>query len=470
MHKIKNNLKYIKMGKNLLKLSIFLVAIGMYAQDSVTTNKRIKIDGVAVVIGKNIVLHSDVDKFKKELAQRMEGKIEISDCEILEEIMTQKLIAHHAVVDSVEISESEIESEVERTISYFSQQMGSMEKVLKMYGFNDEDDLREELGSIQREQLLIRKERSAITEKIDVTPEEVRTYFKDLEKDNNLPEFSAEIELAQIVKYLKPTEEETTRVVEKLRELKKEIENGYSFRLKALINSNDPAVSGNGAGSGGKYTITRESGFIKEFKEVAFSLDEGEISDPFESGFGFHIIQVEKIRGQERDVRHILLQPKISEEQLKTSKEELAAVRYKIIKGEMTFEEAVKKYSEDPETKNNNGMILNSDTNDTKFDLTLMGPELYGRVNNLKVGDITEPFFEEIRGGEKMHKIILMKSKDETHKADFVKDYEKIQRLTLQKKQEETIEKWVEGKIGDTYIKIGDDFKACPFEKNWKKD
>ena len=137
------------MSKNFIKLSIFLLAISVYAQDSITTtNKRIKVDGVAVVIGKNIVLDSDIDKFKKELAQRMEGKIEISDCEILEEIMTQKLLAHHAVIDSVEVSEDEIQSEVERTISYFSQQLGSMEKVLAMYGFNDEDDLRNELGTI----------------------------------------------------------------------------------------------------------------------------------------------------------------------------------------------------------------------------------------------------------------------------------------------------------------------------------
>lgn len=471
MHKTKNNLKYIKMSKKITIIAFLLVAFTLKAQDSLSIkSERIKVDGVAVVIGKNIVLDSDIEKFKKELQQRIEGKIEISDCEILEEIMTQKLIAHHAVVDSVVVTDAEIQSEVERNISYFTQQLGSMEKVLKMYGFNDEEDLRNELSEIQKEQILVKRERSSITEKIDVTPEEVRTYFKNLEKSNNLPEFSAEIELAQIVKYLKPTEEETNRVITKLKELKKEIEDGYSFRLKAIINSDDPAVSGNGPGSGGKYTITRESGFIKEFKEVAFSLDEGEISEPFESGFGYHIIQVEKIKGQERDVRHILIQPKISEEELNASKAALAKIRSEILSGEITFEDAVLKYSDDAETRNNKGLILNPESNDTKFDLTLMGPDLYSKVNNLKTGEITEPFYEEVRGGEKMHKIILLKSKNETHKADFVKDYEKIQQLTLQKKQEEAIEKWVQNKIGDTYIKIGNDFKKCDFKNNWKKD
>jgi len=464
MQEKNNKLKYIKMMKNSIVIAFLFIFIGMNAQE------RIKVDGVAVVVGKNIVLDSDIDKFKKELQQRIEGKIDVTDCEILEEIMLQKLIAHHAVIDSIEVSEAEVNSEVERNIAYFGQQLGSIDAVIEYYGFTDEEDLREELYTIQNEQLLIQRERASITEKIDVTPEEVRTYFKNLEKDDNLPEFSAEIELAQIVKTLKPTEEETTRVFEKLNSIKKDIEDGYSFRLKALINSDDPAVSGNGPGAGGKYTITRESNFIKEFKEVAFSLDEGEISEPFESGFGFHIIQVEKIKGQERDVRHILIQPQISQEEMDASLADLAKVREQVLKGEISFEEAVLKHSDDIETRSNQGLILNPQTNDTRFDLTRMDPNLYTKVSSLKAGEITEPFFDEIRGGAKMHKIILLKSKNETHTANFTQDYEKIQQLTLQKKQEETVDKWAKNKIEDTYIKINKDFKKCEFKNNWKKE
>ncbi|NOR28815.1 MAG: peptidylprolyl isomerase [Lutibacter sp.] len=462
------------MRKNSIGLIFLLFFIGINAQDSLnvsTTNfKKIKLDGVAVVVGKNIVLDSDIDKFKKELQQRVEGKIDITDCEMLEELMLQKLIAHHAVVDSIVASDAEVNGEVERNVAYFTQQLGTIEKVVEMYGFNDEEDLRKELFEIQKEQILIRLERASITEKVDVTPEEVRTYFKNLEKENSLPEFSAEIELAQIVKIVKPSEKEVNRVIEKLNEIKKEIEEGYSFRLKAIINSDDPAVSGSGEGSGGKYTITRESGFIKEFKEVAFSLDEGEISEPFESGFGYHVIQVEKIKGQERDVRHILIQPKISDEELKASNVELAKIREQILSKEITFEEAVSKYSEDKDTKNNQGLILNPQTNDTKFNLTRMDPTLYGRVSNLKAGEITSVFYDEIRGAEKMHKIILLKSKEEAHIASFTQDYEKIQKLTLQKKQEETVDKWAKDKIKDTYIKIHNEFKKCEFKSNWKKD
>lgn len=445
-------------------LAFLFLLTGMNAQE------RVKVDGVAVVVGDNIVLDSDLKKFKQELVQRMEGKeVTISNCEILEEIMLQKLIAHHAVIDSVDISEAEINEEVERNISYFTQQLGSMEKVVAMYGFNDEEDLRKELFTIQKEQILIRKESASITESVDVTPEEVRTYFKNLEVDNNLPEFSAEVELAQIVKILKPSEEEVERVIAKLNEIKKEVEEGFSFRLKAIINSDDPAVSTNGPGAGGKYTITRQSGFIKEFKEVAFSLDEGQVSEPFESGFGFHIIVVDKIKGQERDVSHILIQPEITNDEKKSVEDELNKLRERILAGEITFEDAARQFSDDKETRMNRGLILNPQTSDTKFDLTRMDPQLYSRISSVKPGEITDAFYEEVRGEDKMFKILKVNEKIETHTADFNLDYEKIQKLALQKKQEEVVEDWAKEKLSDTYIKINKEYSKCDFQKNWNK-
>ncbi len=443
------------------KLVILLLAVTF----TVTAQQKLKVDGVAAVVGKNIVLKSDIEKFKQEVAQRSGGKVTISDCEMLDEIMTQKLLAHHAVIDSMKVSDAEIRSEVERNIAYFKQQLGTIEKVVNMYGFNDEEDLKKELTAIQTEQSLIKKEQEFVTEGIDVTPEEVRTYFKSLKEKNELPEFGAEIELAQIVLYIEPTAEETNRVIEKLNTIKKEVEAGSSMRMKAILNSDDPAVAQNG----GKYTLTRESPFIKEFKEVAFSLDEKEVSDPFKTLYGFHIIQVEKISGQEIDVRHVLIQPQISEAELTKAKNLLSEIKGKIISGELTFEAAVKKYSQDDATKNNNGLIINPYTNDTSFDLTRMDPALYARVNQLNTNEMTEPFFEENPGAEKMYKLILMKNKIPAHTADFSKDYVKIQRLTLQRKKDEALNKWANTKIKDTYIKLNEAYKGCEFEKNWLK-
>ena len=298
--------KYIKFS-----FSAFLICfIGLQ-----TAAQKLKIDGVAVVIGKNIVLDSDIDKFKQEIEIRSEGKIKISDCEMLEELMQQKLMAHHAVVDSVIVIDEEISSRVDRSIQFFTQQYGSIEKVIKSYGFNDLDDLKKELTSVQKENILIEKEQQKITEKIDVTPEEVRIYYNGLKEKEELPEFPAEIELAQIVIRAIPSEEETERVISKLTKIKKQIEEGSNFKMKAIINSEDPGVTQNG----GEYSVTKESSFIKEFKEMAFTLDVGQVSKPFKSEFGYHIMQLNAIKGNTRVASHILMQLNIPQEKLNQS-------------------------------------------------------------------------------------------------------------------------------------------------------
>lgn len=428
--------------------------------------QQVKIDGVAVVVGKNIVLDSDIDKFKQEVELRSEGKITITDCEMLEELMQQKLLAHHAVVDSVVASDAEISSRVERSIQYFTQQYGDIDKVVKAYGFNDIDDLKKELYGVQKENTLIEKEQQKITEKIDVTPEEVRLYFNGLKDNEELPQFPAEVEMAQIVLKAVPSNEEQERIVNKLLEIRKEIQDGSSFRMKAIINSDDPGVTTNG----GEYPVTKESNFIKEFKEMAFTLEIGQISKPFKSDFGYHIMQLNSIKGNTRIASHILMQPKVPDDELTKLKEKAESIKKEINDGTLTFEEAVAKYSQDPQTRNNRGKIVNPSTGESKFELTRLDPAFYARVNELKKGEMTEVFYDENRNGEKMFKFIMMQEKTDTHTADLVNDYEKIQQLALQKKKEETITKWSRKKIKDTYIKIGRDFGKCEFQKNWKKE
>lgn len=238
------------------------------------------------------------------------------------------------------------------------------------------------------------------------------------------------------------------------------------MNMKAILNSDDPGVSENG----GFYSINRQSQFVKEFKEVAFSLEEGQISEPFESDFGYHILKVEKIKGQQLDVRHILLQPEIDSDKLNDVKITLEKVAKEIKDSTMTFDEAVIKYSQDEKTKYNKGVLINPGTGDSHFELTRMDPTLYSRVANLSGGQFTDPYYDETREGEKMFKILLLKSKSEKHTANYVDDYVKIQALALQKKQEEAIEDWADEKIEDTYIKINEGHKDCSFERNWTKE
>lgn len=451
-----------------INLKNISLALGVLLTSVCTINaQNTKIDGVAVVVGKNIVLDSDIDKFKKEIEQRSEGKVKISNCDMLEELMKQKLLAHHAIIDSVVVSQAEIDGKVNRSIQYFTQEYGSTDKVVAAYGFNDIQDLKKELARVQKENLLIEKEQLKITEKVDITPEEVRTYFNGLKAKNDLPEFPAEVEVAQIVLNAEPTKEESERVIAKLNQIKKDIEDGASFKLKAIINSSDPSVAKNGGNLG---LLKKESPFIKEFKEVAFSLDEGQISEPFKTMFGYHIVLVHKIRGEGREVSHILMQPEIDDKKLNETKEQLEKLKKEIEEGKITFAEAVKKYSEDKDTKNNGGLIVNPYTGEGTFDLTRMDPALYARVNELKKGELSEVYYDETPGGEKMYKVLLMKNRTDTHKADLVEDYVKVQRLALTKKKEEEVEKWSKEKIQETYIKLNDSYKKCTFKADWKKE
>lgn len=428
--------------------------------------QKVKIDGVAVVIGKNIVLDSDIEKFKLEVQKQSEGRITISDCEMLEELMEQKLLSHHAVVDSVVVSDAEVNLRVDKSVQYFAQEFGSIDKAIAAYGMNDLSDLRSELFSVQKENLLVEREQSKLTEKVDVTPEEVRLYYNGLKERKELPEFAAEIELAQLVLKAKATPQENKKTIDKLMEIRQEVIDGASFRLKAIINSKDPGVTQND----GKIIVTKDASLVKEFKETSFALEKGQISKPVKSMFGYHIIKLHEIKGNARIVSHILMQPEIPESRVKEIQFKAEEIKRDILAGKLTFAEAVKQYSEDKESKNSDGLIINPYTGEFRFDLTRMDPAMYARVSDLKKGELSDVFYDESRGGDKMYKFMYMRDRADTHKADLVADYVRIQALALNKKKEETIEKWSKEKIKDTYIKLGEDYKKCVFNKNWKKE
>ena len=450
------------------KAIVFLILLSSIVQ--ISAQERTKIDGVAAVVGKNIVLYSEVRAAKMQVDQANEDKSTITECTIIEKIMNDKLLAHHAVIDSIVVDEANINSEVDRKIDYFREQLGTKEKMLEFFGFDNIPDIKKELFNVEKEGILVKRMQYQITQGTDVTPKEVTNYFKSLEIDDSVPEFGAEIELGQIVLEAKPDESAENLIIEKLNKIKADIEKGSSFRMKAILYSEDPAAAKNGSGAGGLYKgITKETQFVKEFKEAAFSLEEGEISEPFKSQFGYHILQVDKIKGRERDVRHILLQTDISDEALEIVKDSLIKLRMAILKNEISFEDAVVKHSSDKHTNKNKGLLINPRSNDTHFALTGMDPSIYARINNLKEGELSDVFYDETREGKKMYKVMLIKSKSEAHVANLDSDYVKIKQLALQKKKAELVEEWIKEKISDTYIKIHDQYKNCTFDYNWNK-
>jgi len=437
-------------------------------KDSIQPSDRIKIDGVVAVVGDYIILDSDVDKEFLQLEQRGVSTKDITRCELFGKLLEDKLYAHNAIQDSITINELQIRSNIEQQLDAFlAQKEGSMEELLKLYHKDSEQSLRDELFEINKNIDLANKMQQKIIEDVEVTPEEVREFFNKIPKDER-PVFGTELKVAQIVVIPKVSEEEKQKAINKLEEFKADvIDNGASFTTKAVLYSDDVASRP----KGGKYTLNKKHPqMVKEFRDVAFSLQEGEISEPFETEYGYHIIYLEKIRGQEYDVRHILIRPEVTQEAIEEAKEKISKVRERIVSGEISFADAARAFSDEKETRQDGGQLINPYTQDFSFELTKMDPELYSQIQNLKDNEVSLVLQDEDRVNPIKFKILMVTDRIDEHEADFSRDYLKIKRLAEQEKQYKAIAKWQDEKIMDTYIKINGEYRNCEFNSNWLKN
>lgn len=425
---------------------------------------RQKIDGVIATVGDYNVLDSDIDKSFLEITSQGGSVDGITRCQMLGKLMEDRLYAHQAVQDSIIVTDDEVKGKMEEQISYMVEQLGSMDKVVKYFKKANEEDFRTDLFEIIKMNRLTSEMQKKIVDGVEITPEEVRNFFKKIPQ-NELPQFGAEMEVSQIVIAPKITDEEKQKVINRLKEFKREVQAGSSFATKAVLYSEDPGSRVNG----GFYKMNRKTPFVKEFKDVAFSLGEGEISEPFETTFGYHIIYIEKIRGQEVDLRHILLIPQVSEQSLKEAKEKAEQIRSRIMNKEISFADAARAESDEKETKNNGGVLVNPKTQDTHFELTKMDPTLYSQVSNLKEGAVSLPQIDIEQSGRKKYKLLMVTNRIDEHPADYAKDYIKIKDLALKEKQLNAIAKWFDEKIGETYVKVNGEYRNCQFTNNWIK-
>lgn len=451
--------------------SVFFTQAQEIIKDSVKTkptlvssSKKQKVDGVIATVGDYIILDSDIDKTYLELSSQNQSIKDITRCQLLGKLLEDKLYAHQAIQDSIVIRDEEVKERMNEQLNYMVEQLGSMEKVVSYFKKSNEEEFRNELFEITKMNKLTGEMQKKIIDAVEITPEETRNFFKKIPQ-SELPLFGAEMEVAQIVISPKITDEEKQRVVNRLKEIKAEVLAGASFKTRAVIYSDDKGS----ASSGGFYKINRKTQFVKEFKDVAFSLTEGEISEPFETEYGYHIIMVERIKGQEVELRHILMMPKVSDKALKEAKEKIITIKKKIESGEITFSEAARTLSDEKETRANGGILINPKTQDTHFELTKMDPSLYSEVSNLKDNAITPPILDDDPRTGKKYKIITVTNRINEHPADYAKDYIKIKDLALKEKQIKAIAKWSDEKIKETYIKINGEYQDCLFTNNWLK-
>ncbi|MGO2102864.1 MAG: peptidylprolyl isomerase [Psychroflexus halocasei] len=435
--------------------------------DSVKTNKidRVKVDGVAGVVGDYLVLESDIQKlFQDAKSQGYES--EVSYCDLAESLLENKLLAHHAVQDSLPYNQARVDAYTDQQIAALVERVGSMDKLVEFYKYDSESELKEELKRINKEKLLSEEMQGEIVDAVEITPEETRQYFEAIPVDER-PVLGDEVEIAQIVIYPESGAEEQQAVIDRLNEFRTDVlENGASFATKAILYSEDLGSRR----KGGKITLKRDDPYVKEFKEAAFSLREGEVSRPFKTEFGYHILTVEKIRGQQVDVRHILLYPEVTKEAVSEAKEKIKDVREKIISGDVSFANAAREASDEKETRESGGQLINGATGDTRFELSKIDPSIYDQVVNLKEGEVSKILTDsKPRTNEVFFKIITVNNRIDEHVADFTEDYTKIRELALKKKQAEAISKWVDEKLQSTYVKINGEYRDCEFAQKWIK-
>ena len=434
---------------------------------TLSSQQKIKIDGLAAVVGDFIILDSDIDKTLIDLQSQGVATDNLDKCSLLGKLMEDKLYAHHAEQDSLEIDNQQIFNYVDQTIDYFVSQLGDIDKVLEFYKKEDEQTFRQELFEINKVNQLSQKMQSKIVDEIEITPEEVKQFFNNIPR-YDLPIFGAELEISQIVVKPEVSEAEKNKVIDRLESIRNDVVvNGSSFATKAILYSQDPGSRS----TGGKYTLNRNRPqMVKEFRDVAYRLKENEVSEPFETEFGWHIVKVDRIRGQEVDVRHILLTPEISPDAMAEAKKKIDLIRKRVVDGELTFQEAAKSFSDEKSTKNNGGVLINPTTGDTRFELTKIDPVLYNQIQRLGDNEISSPLLEQDRQGNQSYKLIMVSDRFDEHVADYSKDYIKIKELALKEKQLTAIQKWMNEKIIDTYISVNDQNKQCNFANKWLKN
>lgn len=436
----------------------YLLLLALSVQFGLLPAQKNVVDKIVAVVGEEIILKSDIEN--AYLQEQGQGLISASSdykAEILEKQLIQKLLLAQAQVDSVTVTEDEVENAVSRQVEYFISNIGSQERLEAYFG-KPLQDIRDDMRNPLREQLITEQMQQKIVEKIRLTPSEIRSYFKRIPKDS-LPDMPDKYELQQIV--LKPNigDAEKERIRERLREFRDQILKGEkTFNTLAVLYSEDIAS----APKGGELGYMPKNALDPAFAEAAFSLKPGRISKIVESEFGFHILQLVDRQGEKVNVRHILLQPKISDEEKQEALNRLDTIRQYISEGKMTFEEAAYYFSTDKKTKNNGGLFADPYTGEAKIARADIPGDMAREVNRLKTGEISQPFISRGDGREE-YKIVKIKAFYPRHKANLDDDWQNFEIQLTHEKQMDKLEKWIKEKQATTYIHIDENYRNAKF-------
>ena len=456
------------MKRNWIIIALLFLALPMMAQN----RQPQVVDKVVAVVGKNIILQSDIEN--QYIQYRLQGMAEGTGKEvrahILEELLLQKLMLNQAEMDSITVTDEQVDAELNRRIQILVSRYGSQEKMESLFG-KSMSEIKDEVRQASKDNMLQEQVQAKIMGNVMVTPQEVKDFYNEIPKDS-LPTISPSYEIVQIVKRPPVSIDEKLQVKDRLYQIRKRILEGESsFATMAVLYSEDPGS----ARQGGELGFAGKGVYATEFENVAFNLRDGEISDVVETQFGFHIIQLIERRGDAINCRHILLTAKVPVEALERAQNQLDSVAQLIRNGDMTFEEACKKYSDD-DSKSNGGYISNVATGGNWLSLQdLQGLEqdypeyknLAFVISRLEVGQVSDPLPMTTSENNDAFRLIMIKRKTEAHQANLKEDYSLIQNWALAQKRQQAIGKWVANKAAKAYIRLDESYKDDDFYDDW---
>jgi peptidyl-prolyl cis-trans isomerase SurA len=448
----------IKNMKYLFALSFLVTLISFNANAQV--KKGDLVDGISAVVGDEIVLESDILEQQNYAIQQ--GAAQTNKCEFMEQILSNKLLIYKAKKDTlIQDRTAAIRAQAGDKYNQILSQFPSERAMLDAYKFRSSYEMKNVIEKMDVDNYYGQAKYALITDKVNITPNEVTDFYNAFKYQ--LPQVKDEVVLSKIVMFPKLTDAHKQEIIDKLKKIKQDILNGETFENKARIYSDDPGSAANG----GLYTNIGRGKMVKIFEATALNLQEGEISDPVESEFGFHIIQLVKKSGKLYDARHILLKAEPNAEEIATAKAEMEQIRKDILEGKTTFKDAAYKHSDDKNTKFNAGVIPAEDGSDRQEKINLPATVAY-QIAGVNKGDLTEVFMDELN---QKKAVVLMKVNDiiPEHSLDIATDFERIKSFALNKKKNEVLEKWVKENLADTFISLDNRYKDCQFKTDWNK-
>jgi peptidyl-prolyl cis-trans isomerase SurA len=435
---------------------------------SASAQKQV-LDKIVAVVGTSVILESDI---QSQLLQiKMQGETitpEVKN-QIIEDLLYRKLLLEQAKLDSLDVTEAEVDDKMERNFRYYIQQFGSVEDFERFYG-KTVDQFKEDFRDDMYDLLLTQKMQQKITGNIEVSPNDVRNYYLSLNPDS-IPLINAEIEIGEIVRKPKENPELRKFAKEKITDLRDRILKGEDFEYLVKAYSEDPGSNGkNGAPT--KYTNIARGQFVAEFDQYSFSMKPGEISPVFETSYGYHVMKVLARKGEVVDLMHILITIPTSSEDMVKAKLFLDSISSLILKDSIKFSEAASRFSDEEESKVSGGKIVNPNTGDTHFELdelSQVDPSLTLTIEKLKVGDISPPVLVMTREAKQAYRILYIYARTAPHKQNLIDDYVRVQNDAIADKQQKIIDAWINKKLPTIYVKIADEYKNIKFKHNWFK-